>query len=95
MLLALAATVAGDSGISVLGVSLGDYSGEALAALFVILVFLGVWVPRSQVKMWQQSAQRSADQVDTLIKSIEPVLAYIRQKQEETDRTPKQGGDPT
>lgn len=68
-----------DGGISVLGVHLGDYSGEALSALFIILVFLGVWRPRSEVKQWQASAMKSAEQVDRLTKAFEDLVEAVKQ----------------
>lgn len=90
--------------MTVFGITLTDYSGEALAALFVVLVFLGVWRPRSEVKMWQQQAERSADQVDKLLISVEPMVKFIGElkaerevllrQQRHTGEQPEHGGDP-
>ena len=73
---------ADDGGLTVLGIHLGNYSGEALAALFVVLIFLGVWRPRSEVRMWQKAAERSADQVDRLTDAIEPMVKTITELRE-------------
>jgi hypothetical protein len=81
--------------MSVFGITLSDYGPEALVALFIILIFLGVWVPGREARRWQQAAERSADQVDQLIESLEPILAVIRSLKEQTGEKPKQGGDPS
>lgn len=69
------------SGITVLGVTIGDYSGEALAAVFVILIFLGVWVPRRDRDQWRSAALKSADQVDKLLDSLKPIVEYVEAQQ--------------
>lgn len=91
--------------MDVLGIHLNDYSAEALVALFVILIFLGVWVPRREVTKWQRAAERSADQVDKLIASVDPMVKFIGKLKEqheeglasgdparETDGKPEQEG---
>ena len=89
--------VISDGGISVFGISLGDYSGEALSALFVILIFLGVWRPKREVDEWRKAAERSADQVDRLIASVEPMVKFIQELKEQTragdGQAPSRGDD--
>lgn len=68
--------------MDVFGIHLADYSAEALVALFVVLIFLGVWRPGREVKQWQRAAEQSADQVDRLIESVEPMVKFIQAAKE-------------
>lgn len=68
--------------MEVFGVKMTDYGGEALAALFVILVFLQVWVPGRALHSWRRHAERSADQVDRLLVAIEPMTKFVKELRE-------------
>lgn len=82
--------------MEVFGIKLTEYGPTALCALFIILIFLGYWVPRKDRDYWRDAALKSADQVDRLIASVEPMVNFITElkKQAEAIRKPKQGGDP-
>lgn len=80
-------------------IELTEWGPTALVALFVILIFLGVWVPGREARRWQRAAERSADQVDALIESVEPMVKFIkaakeRVEQEQARQTADKGGAP-
>lgn len=66
-------------------IELTEWGPTALVALFVILIFLGVWVPGREARRWQQAAERSADQVDRLIESIDPMVKFIKAAKEKVE----------
>jgi hypothetical protein len=76
--------------MTVFGITLGDYGAGALLALFIVLIFLGRWVPSKERDQWRDLALKSADQVDRLIESVEPMVKFITELKE---RSPKQRGD--
>lgn len=76
--------------MTVFGVSLSDYGPAALCALFIILIFLGYWVPRRDRDYWRSAALKSAEQVDKLIESIEPMSGFIRELKRQAVDAPKQ-----
>jgi hypothetical protein len=85
--------------MTVFGIHLTDYGPEALCALFIILVFLGYWVPRKDRDYWRDAALKSSEQVDKLIESVEPMVSIVKELKEQmrgqNGTTPKQGGEPS
>lgn len=83
--------------MTIFGISLTDYGAGALVALFIILIFLGRWVPSRERDQWRELALKSADQVDRLIESVEPMVKFISELKEQQavrDRAPEQRGGP-
>lgn len=72
--------------MKVFGIELTEWGPTALVALFVILIFLGVWRPGREIKQWQTAAEKSAAQVDRLIESVEPMVKFIRELKEQRER---------
>lgn len=70
--------------MEIFGLKLTEYGPEALNALFIILLFTGRVVMAKDRDFWRNSALKSADQVDRLIETLEPILS---------PKTPKQSGD--
>ena len=82
--------------MEVFGIKLTSYGPEALCALFIILVFLGYWVLKRDRDYWRNAALKSSEQVDKLIESLDPMVAFISELKKQTveREKPKQGGDP-
>lgn len=70
--------------MEIFGLKITDYSAEGLVALFIILIFLGYWVPRRDRDYWRTAALKSAEQVDKLIESVQPMVIFIKEIKEQT-----------
>lgn len=64
--------------MKVFGIELSDYGPTALCALFIILVFLGYWVPRRQADKWEEAAKRSDALNDKLADNFDLVIQLLR-----------------